>query len=48
MINNLFSLPQRERVRVRGLEYPLIEQLNPKWNDELKKYRRYKQQDKKG
>jgi len=33
---------------VRGLEYPLIEQLNPKWNDELKKYRRYKQQDKKG
>ena len=27
---------------VRGLEYPLIEQLNPKWNDELKKYRRQK------
>ena len=33
---------------VRGLEYPLIEQLNPKWNVELKKYRRQKQQDKKG
>jgi len=27
---------------VRGLEYPLIEQLNSKWNDELKKYRRQK------
>ncbi|GAI12010.1 unnamed protein product [marine sediment metagenome] len=27
---------------VRGLEYPLIKQLDPKWNDELKKYRRQK------